>query len=79
MSNELRFEDFELLPMPVPANETPREFLLRMTGHDFTSLEACSWEYVREYLPMQEWITHVIARLGRPQIILKQRTNTRTS
>ena len=66
-------DDFEIVQVPIPENETPRQFLLRMTGYDFDSIETCTWEYVREYPPMREWMTGVIARLSKPQVYLKQK------
>ena len=68
---------FEIIQEPVPENETPRQFLLRMTGHDFTNIEGCTWEYVREYPPMREWMTGVIARLSKPQIYLRQKEKSK--
>ena len=64
---------FEIVQEPVPENETPRQFLLRMTGHDFTGIDGVTWAYVREYPPMQKWMTDVLARHSKPQIILKQK------
>ncbi len=69
----INLDDFEIVHTPVPENETPRQFLLRMTGHDFDSLEGCTWEYVREYPPMQRWLIDVLMKLSKPQIILKQK------
>jgi hypothetical protein len=66
-------DDFEIVHTPVPENETPRQMLLRMTGHDFDTLETCTWEFVREYPPMRKWMEDVLARLSKPQIILKQK------
>jgi hypothetical protein len=68
--NLLNLEEWELVSIPVPENETPREYLLRMTGHDFDSFEKVSWEDVREFPPIQEWMTQIIARLGKPMPIL---------
>lgn len=70
--NDLPLEDFE--PGPVPAeNETPRQFLLRVTGYDFDSLEGCPWEYVREYPPMMTWFTNVMMRHHHPRIIVRRK------
>ena len=62
--------EFEAVPLPVPANATPREFLLRMTGYDFDNLETCTWEDVRKHPFIQSWMTTVLARCSKPQVVL---------
>ncbi len=68
-------DEFEIVSIPVPENETPREMVQRMTGHDFPNLGYCTWEYIREYEPMQKWLTRVLAILGKPQVIAVKKKN----
>ena len=70
-SDFLSLEEWEIVPPPV--NETPRQYLLRMTGYDFTSLEDISWGDVREHPFIMEWLTHVIAIAGKPSILVVKR------
>lgn len=70
MSDTLQFEDFELAP--IPANETPREFLLRMTGNDFSYLEGFSWNELKE-AGMMRIINHMIDISTHPPILMTRK------
>lgn len=70
------FDEYELVHDPPPANETPRQYLLRMTGYDFDSMEGCSWEDVRTYPPLTHWLTHVIMRFHRPVLLIRRKEPT---
>jgi hypothetical protein len=61
----LKLEDF----VPIPANETPRQFLLRLTGEDFEYLEGHSWDEVRE-AGMMPLILDIIDRSCHPTILI---------
>jgi hypothetical protein len=68
------FQGYEFVGLEAaPANETPRAYLLRMTGHDFPYLEGCPWEYIRTYPPMTHWWTEVIMRFYHPRIMIRKK------
>ena len=73
------FADYELVPPP--ANETPRQFLLRITGYDFTALtfmgKDYTWEEVRE-AGLMDTIKHMVEIAPSPSIVLRRKNNDNT-
>lgn len=74
---DFNLDEYEIVYEPVPENETPRQFIQRMTGYDFEELEICTWEDIREHLFMQHFIGDIIARLRKPQLILRPKNANR--
>lgn len=68
-------DEWETVVDPMPAHETPREMVKRMTGHDFDILEYLKWEHVREDPAIQKWLAHLINVLGKPQVKLQRKRN----
>ena len=72
----INLEDYEIIEEPAPENETPRQFLLRMTEKDFPDLSSngrdYSWQELEEVgaLPL---ITRIIAIAYRPRILLRKK------
>lgn len=73
----INLQDYEIIHEPQPQNETPRQFVLRMTGNDLSELtydgRDLTWEEVKAAggLPLIERIVQTTAYV--PPMKLRRR------
>ncbi len=69
----INLDEYEIIHEPVPEGETPREFLLRMTGRDYPELIVngvdLTWQEVQE-LGMMPLLTRIVGLSTKPPRLL---------
>ena len=72
----INLRDYEIVPASILQNETPRQFVLRMTGRDFSGLAYNGLDYTWQEIEdcgVLPYIGHLLQVASRPHIILRKK------
>jgi hypothetical protein len=75
-NGSLNLQDYEIVPDPIPENETPRQTVLRMTGKDYPELtingQDLTWQELKDVGAMP-LIGRIIQLTSAPRLYLRKK------